>query len=109
MRQNIDVVKRTTQKRILLLESEILVLKDRIKMGVTLNKAVRLLVPHSNYVTIGKLLKWHTEMEEALSQEDFVLHETIRNSLFPYWVVNRAQPYSAVYYGNYPYGFWSYE
>mgnify|MGYP006331017939 CR=1 FL=1 len=52
-----------------------------------------------------KLVNWHSEMEEALAEEDFVLHDAINSSLFPPWLPNE-QPDEACYIGQFPYGYW---
>ena len=41
----------------------------------------------------------------ALSEEDFVLHDCIHNSMFPPWLPEE-QPDKASYSGEFPYGYW---
>lgn len=96
---------RTSAKRTLIPETDILLVKDRVKLGVPLNTAVKILVPNLSNVTVIKLVHWHKEMEDALIDEDFVLHDTIHNSLFPSWLPE-PQPSNACYVGQFPYGYW---
>ena len=96
---------RTCAKRKLVLEADILLIKYRVELGVPLNTAVKILIPDLSNVAAIKLVNWHTEMEEALTEEDFVLHDTIHNSLFPYWLPE-YQPDEACYVGQFPYGYW---
>ena len=60
----------------------------------------------SNVAAI-KLVKFHDEMQSALAQEDFLLYDTIYDSLFPIWVQkSEEQPDEATYVGQFPYGYW---
>ena len=95
---------RTSAKRKLIPEADILLIKQRVDLGVPLNTAVRLLVPDISNVAVIKLVNWHTEMLEALQEEDFVLHDSISNSLFPSWLPE-PQPDIACYVGQFPYGY----
>ena len=100
---------RTRAVRKLASESDILLVKYRIFLGVPLNAAVRLILPNMSNVSAIKLVRWHTEMEEALKQDDYVLHDVISRSLFPSWAQDDlAQPTLACYIGQFPYGFWEY-
>ncbi len=96
---------RTSAKRKLIPEASILLIEYRVGLGVPLNTAVKILVPDLSNVAVIKLVNWHKEMEEALIEEDFVLHDAMHNSLFPYWLPNE-QPYKACYVGQFPYGYW---
>lgn len=96
---------RTSAKRKLIPEADIILIKQRVELGVPLNTAVKMLVPDLSNVATIKLVGWHTEMEEALLEEDFVLHDSIHNSLFPLWLPN-PQPDNVVYVGQFPYGYW---
>lgn len=96
---------RTSAKRKLIPEADILQIKHRVKLGVPLNTAVRLLVPDMSNVAAIKLVNWHTEMEDALSDDDFVLYDMMNKSLFPSWLPN-PQPDEACYVGQFPYGYW---
>ncbi len=96
---------KTSAKRKLILEADILLIKYRVDLGVPLNTAVKILVPDLSNVAAIKLVGWHIEMEEALIEEDFVLHDTIHNSLFPSWLPE-PQPDEACYVGQFPYGYW---
>ena len=58
----------------------------------------------SNVAAI-KLVNWHTEMGEALLEDDFVLYDSMYNSLFPAWLPE-PQPDDACYVGEFPYGYW---
>ena len=98
---------RTSAKRKLLKEGDILLIKYRVDLGVPLNSAVKILHPHMSNVATIKLVKWHTEMETALSIEDFILYDCIYKSLFPWWVnEDHEQPDEACYIGQFPYGYW---
>ena len=98
---------RTSAKRKLIPEGQLLQVKHRIELGVPLNAAVKILVPEMSNVAAIKLVKFHDVMEDALISEDFVLYDTIYNSLFPYWVKEeQEQPDSAQYIGQFPYGYW---
>ena len=96
---------RTSAKRKLILEADILMIKYRVELGVPLNTAVKILVPDLSNVAVIKLVNWHVEMEEALIEEDFVLYDMMHNSLFPAWLPNE-QPCKACYVGQFPYGYW---
>ena len=96
---------RTSAKRKLIPEVDILLIKYRVDLGVPLNTAVKILVPDLSNVAAIKLVNWHAEMEEALIEEDWVLHDCINNSLFPAWLPNE-QPDEACYIGQFPYGYW---
>ncbi len=96
---------RTSAKRKLILEADILMIKYRVDLGVPLNTAVKILVPDLSNVAVIKLVNWHIEMEESLAEEDFVLYNCIHNSLFPCWLPNE-QPNEACYIGQFPYGYW---
>jgi len=96
---------RTSAKRKLIPEADILLIKYRVELGVPLNTAVKILVPDLSNVAVIKLVQWHKEMEDALIDDDFVLHDTINNSLFPPWLPE-LQPDEACYIGQFPYGYW---
>lgn len=96
---------RTSAKRKLIPESDILLIKYRVGLGVPLNTAVKIIVPDMSNVAVIKLVNWHKEMEEALVVDDFLLHDTIKNSMFPPWLPDE-QPDMAVYNGQFPYGYW---
>ena len=96
---------RTSAKRKLIPEADILLIKQRVELGVPLNAAVKILVPDISNVAVIKLVNWHTEMEEALVDDDFVLYDSISNSLFPPWLP-APQPDEACYVGQFPYGYW---
>lgn len=96
---------RTSAKRKLIPEADILLIKHRVELGVPLNTAVKMLVPDLSNVAAIKLVNWHTEMEHALFDEDYVLHDAIHNSLFPSWLP-QSQPDEACYVGQFPYGYW---
>ncbi len=96
---------RTSAKRKLILEADILLIKYRVGLGVPLNAAVKILVPDLSNVAVIKLVNWHAEGELALIDEDFVLYDTIHNSLFPCWLPDE-QPDEACYVGQFPYGYW---
>ena len=98
---------RTSAKRKLLAETDILLIQYRIDMGVSLNSAVKILHPEMSNVAVIKLFKWYKEMERALDREDFILHDCIHSSLFPTWVKHdEVQPDDACYIGQFPYGYW---
>jgi len=99
---------RTSAKRKLILEADILLIKYRVDLGVPLNTAVKILVPDLSNVAVIKLVNWHKEMEEALLEDDFVLHDTIKNSMFPHWLPG-YQPDNVCYVGQFPYGYWETE
>lgn len=105
MQPNNERVIRTSAKRKLLTEADILTIKYRVELGVPLNSAVNILQPDMSNVATIKLVRWHTEMEAALAKEDFMLYETMKNSLFPAWLPD-PQPDSACYIGQFPYGYW---
>jgi hypothetical protein len=96
---------KTKAKRKLIREADILEIKQRVELGVPLNTAVKLLVPDISNVAVIKLVNWHTEMQEALEEEDYVLHDCMHNSLFPSWLPE-PQPDNACYVGQFPYGYW---
>jgi len=100
-------MKTTKAKRSLLPEKEILQLKWRLELGVKLSTALRILEIDGAPGVYTKLVAHHTEMESALVQEDEMLFNTIRDSLFPVWV-EQDQPDNATYNGYFPYGHWSY-
>jgi hypothetical protein len=98
---------RTSAKRKLIAEADILQIKYRVELGVPLNTAVRMLCPEMSNVAAIKLVKYHDEMEKALAEEDFLLYNTINDSLFPEWVKNHEeQPDNVRYIGQFPYGYW---
>ena len=102
-------MKQTKARRKLLPEPTILKIKWRVDNGASLNKAIQLedLEDVCN-VTVGKLVRWHTEMEESIERDDSLLYECIRDSLFPLWVLNgEEQPEEINYNGRFPYGYWS--
>lgn len=99
---------KTSATRKLLLESDIIILKQRVSLGVPLNTACRLLHPDISNVVVIRLVNWHTELEKCLEKEDYELYDTIHNSLFPSWLPNE-QPSEACYNGEFPYGYWSIE
>ena len=99
---------RTSAKRKLISESDILAIKHRVSLGVPLNSAVKILHPDMSNVATIKLVKWHTEMEEALKNEDYTLYDSIHRSLFPPWVKDE-QPDNACYIGQFPYGYWEHD
>ncbi len=96
---------RTSATRKLIPESDILLINHRVKLGVPLNAAVGILVPDLSNVAAIKLVVWYKEMTDALAEEDFVLYDSMHNSLFPSWLPNE-QPDSACYFGQFPYGYW---
>lgn len=97
----------TRAKRKLVSEADILTVKYRIELGVLPHTACRLLLPGMSGVAAMKLVRWHTEMEEALANEDFVLFDCIYQSLFPIWVQQgEEQPSEQAYFGQFPYGHW---
>ena len=96
---------RTSAKRKLIPEADILLINYRVDLGVPLNTAVTLLVPDLSNVAAIKLVNWYAEMEEALTLEDFVLHDAMHNSMFPAWLPE-PQPDEACYVGQFPYGYW---
>lgn len=96
---------KTSATRKLLPEADILIIKQRVELGVPLNAACRLLHPGISNVVVIRLVSWHTEMEQALIKEDFVLYDSIHNSMFPLWLPEE-QPNEACYYGEFPYGYW---
>jgi len=96
---------RTSAKRKLLPEADILILKQRVELGVPLNTACRLLHPDISNVVVIRLVNWHTELEVCLANNDFVLHDSMHNSLYPPWLPNE-QPNTACYHGEFPYGYW---
>lgn len=96
---------RTSAKRKLILEADIIEVKHRVHLGVPLNAAVTLLIPELSNVAAIKLVNWHTEMGEALLEDDFVLYDSMYNSLFPAWLPE-YQPDDACYVGQFPYGYW---
>ena len=104
-----EQVTRTSAKRKLICEVDLLAIKHRLDLGVTLNLAVRLIVPEISNVAAIKLCNWYTEMQLALDKDDYVLHDSMRNSLFPYWLPDKScqnQPDNATYVGQFPYGYW---
>ena len=100
-------MKTTKAKRSLLPEKKLLHLKWRLEIGVKLNTALRLLEIDGAPNVYTKLVAHHNEMESALIDEDEVLFDTIRDSLFPHWI-DQDQPDNAKYNGYFPYGYWSY-
>jgi len=96
---------RTSATRKLIPEADILLINHRVKLGVPLNAAVGILVPDLSNVAAIKLVVWYKEMTDALAEEDFVLYDSMHNSLFPSWLPNE-QPDSACYFGQFPYGYW---
>lgn len=101
-------MKTSKAKRTLLPERELLHLKWRIEMGVKLRTALRILEMDGAPGVYTKLINSHNDMETALIDEDEVLADAIRDSLFPDWV-GKDQPNDAKYCGYFPYGFWSYK
>ena len=97
---------KTSATRKLLPEADILMIKYRVELGVPLNTACRLLHPDISNVVVIRLVNWHTELEKCLAEEDFVLHDSMRNSLYPSWLPHE-QPDEACYNGEFPYGYWS--
>lgn len=96
---------KTSAKRKLLLEADILVLKHRVDLGVPLNRACKLLHPDISNVVVIRLFNWYNELEGCLQKEDYVLYDCIHNSLFPPWLPGE-QPDEACYNGEFPYGYW---
>lgn len=96
---------RTSAKRKLIPESDIIQVKQRVELGVPLNTAVRMLIPGLSNVAAIKLVNWHTEMEQALEEDDFFQYDIIKSSLFPPWLPN-PQPDDVTYVGHFPYGYW---
>ena len=96
---------RTSAKRKLIQEADIIEVKYRVLLGVPLNTAVTMLIQDMSNVAAIKLVNWHTEMTEALLDDDFVLYDSMYNSLFPAWLPE-PQPNNACYVGEFPYGYW---
>lgn len=96
---------KTSAKRKLVPENLLLEIQYRVSLGVPLNTAVKLILPEMSNVTALKLVKWYKESEDAFDDQDLVLFETIRASLFPPWA-GQEQPDDAVYHGQFPYGYW---
>ncbi len=96
---------RTSAKRKLLPEVDIIILKARVELGVPLNTACRILHPDISNVVVIRLVNWHTELQACLAEEDFELHDSMNNSLYPPWLP-REQPDAVCYNGEFPYGYW---
>jgi hypothetical protein len=96
---------KTSAKRKLLPEADILILKQRVELGVPLNRACKLLHPEISNVVVIRLVNWHTELAKALGEEEFMLYDAMHNSLYPPWLPNE-QPDEACYAGEFPYGQW---
>jgi hypothetical protein len=96
---------KTSAKRKLLPEADIFILKQRVELGVPLNRACRLLHPDISNVVVIRLVNWHTELEKALAEDEFMLHDAMHNSLYPSWLPHE-QPDEACYNGEFPYGYW---
>lgn len=96
---------KTSATRKLLLEAEIIILKQRVELGVPLNRACKLLHPEISNVVVIRLVNWHTELQECLAIEDFEKYDYIHNSLYPSWLPEE-QPDEACYNGEFPYGYW---
>ena len=96
---------KTSAKRKLLTEADILTIKYRVDLGVPLNTACRLLQPDISNVVVIRLYNWYAELERCLANNDFVLHDCIHNSMFPPWLPEE-QPDEATYNGEFPYGYW---
>ena len=105
MKQVNEQVTRTSAKRKLVSESNILLIKNRVTLGVPLNVAVKIIIPDISNVAVIKLVNWYNEMEAALEEEDFFLFDTMHKSMFPSWV-KEEQPDDACYVGPFPYGYW---
>lgn len=100
-------MRKSKAKRKLVTENEILNVLWRVENGVTLNTAVKIQFPDINPVSSIKLIKWYQELTEALDNDNIDLASTIRDSLFPSWIVDgEPQPYNATYIGRFPYGYW---
>ena len=96
---------KTSAKRKLLPEADILMIKYRVELGVPLNVACRLLQPDISNVVVIRLINWYAKLEECLDEEDFMLHDAMHRSLFPSWLPDE-QPNEACYNGEFPYGYW---
>ena len=66
---------------------------------------MKAIAPDMSNVAAIKLYNWYKEMEEALNDDDFFLHDTMHNSMFPSWIPEE-QPDKACYAGQFPYGYW---
>lgn len=96
---------RTSAKRKLLPEADIIILKTRVELGVPLNTACRILHPNISNVVVIRLVNWHTELQAYLAEEDFIMYDVIHNSLYPPWLP-KEQPNAVCYNGEFPHGYW---
>ena len=97
---------RTRAKRKLVPERVIKEVLHRTELGVTLNAAVKIVMPEMSNVAAIRLVQKYLEYQQCKKEDNEILAERIYDSLFPSWVEDE-QPEYATYIGVFPYGHWS--